>query len=87
MVSLAFFPLTIMTKLLKKDMLAFITNHDVVICTYNGQIFFCKQGGFYSLGIKVERRVTQGDVDSPIIFNLIIDAVLRKIKGDVNFGK
>ena len=35
----------------------------------------------------MERGVTQGDVDSPTIFNLIIDAVLRKIKRDINFGK
>ena len=38
------------------------------------------------MGIRVERGVTQGDVDSPIIFNLIIDVVLRRMKGDIDFG-
>ena len=48
--------------------------------------FFCKQGGFYSAEICVERGATQGDVDSPVIFNLIIDAVLRKVTEEIDFG-
>ena len=44
------------------------------------QKFVLRQGGFYSDPISVERGCTQGDTDSPIIFNLVIDAVLRKWK-------
>ena len=40
-------------------------------------MFYLKQAGFYSEGIGVKQDVTQGDIDSPILFNIIIDAVLR----------
>ena len=53
---------------------------------WEDQKFFCKQGGFFSAEIDVERGVTQGDVDSPVIFNLIVDAVLRKIQEEEEFG-
>ena len=43
---------------------------------WEDQEFFCKQGGFFSSGIRVERGATQRDVDSPVIFNLIVDAVI-----------
>ena len=39
-----------------------------------------RQAGFYSRPIKVERGCTQGDIDSPVIFNLIVDAVIRSAK-------
>ena len=44
---------------------------------WNSQYFILRQGGFYSDPLEVNRGCTQGDTDSPIIFNLIIDAVLR----------
>ena len=44
---------------------------------WGDQVFFLRQSGFYSGGIRVGRGVTQGDTDSPIIFNLIVDVVLR----------
>ena len=44
------------------------------------QHFVLRQAGFYSKPINVERGCTQGDTDSPIIFNIIVDAVLRKWK-------
>ena len=47
------------------------------------QQFILRQSGFYSEAIEVERGCTQGDTDSPIIFNLIIDAVIRKWKEDM----
>ena len=34
-----------------------------------------------------ERGDTQGDMYSPIIFNLIIDTVIWKVKEDMDFGK
>ena len=46
-----------------------------------------RQSGFYSETIDLERGCTQGDTDSPIIFNLIVDAVLRKWKSLAEFGK
>ena len=43
---------------------------------WDSQRFFLRQSGFYSEEIVVERGCTQGDTDSPIIFNIIVDAVL-----------
>ena len=43
------------------------------------QRFFLRQEGFYSDQIEIERGCTQGDVDSPTIFNILIDAVLRRL--------
>ena len=34
----------------------------------------------------MERRATQGDVDSPIIVNMIIDAVIWRVKEDMEIG-
>ena len=42
--------------------------------------FLLEQSGFFSDPIKVDQGVTQGDTDSPMIFNLIIDAVLQKVQ-------
>ena len=47
---------------------------------WNGQRYILRQKGFFSEEVDVERGCTQGDTDSPIIFNLIIDAVLRTWK-------
>jgi DNA replication initiation complex subunit (GINS family) len=44
------------------------------------QVFVLRQSGFYSDPLDVDRGCTQGDTDSPIIFNIIIDAVLRRWK-------
>ena len=49
------------------------------------QQFFLHQNGFYSDPVEVERGYTQGDIDPPIIFNLIIDAVIRTWKPNPNF--
>ena len=46
-----------------------------------------RQKGFFSEGVDVERGCTQGDTDSPIIFNLIIDAVLRTWKQNIDRDK
>ena len=45
---------------------------------WQDQKYFLRQGGFYSDGVIVERGCTQGDIDSPVIFNIIVDAVLRQ---------
>ena len=49
---------------------------------WSDQEFILRQAGFYSEKINVERGCTQGDIDSPIIFNILIDAVLRKFFED-----
>ena len=41
------------------------------------QRLLLRQNGFYSSPIDVKRGCTQGDVESPIIFNILIDSVLR----------
>ena len=48
---------------------------------WDNQFFMLCQAGFYSEPVDVERGCTQGDIDSPITFNLIIDAVIRTWKG------
>ena len=53
---------------------------------WEGQKYFLRQGSFYSEEVIVKRGCTQGDIDSPIIFNVIVDAVLRqwtKLKNDI----
>jgi hypothetical protein len=50
------------------------------------QVFLLRQAGFYSDPLDVERGCTQGDIDSPIIFNVVIDAVLRKWMRGETFG-
>ena len=47
---------------------------------WDNQFFVLRQGGFYSEEVPVQRGCIQGDTNSPIIFNLIIDAVLRTWK-------
>ena len=47
---------------------------------WENQYFVLRQCGFYSEPISIDRGVTQGDTDSPIKFNLIVDAVIRKWK-------
>ena len=57
------------------------------ICTvWERQRFVLRQAGFYSNPIDAERGRTQGDVDSPIIFNIIIGAVLWKRKTSEDYG-
>ena len=53
---------------------------------WKDQKFFGKEGDFFSPEIDVKRGVTQGDVDSPTIFNLIMDAVLRKVQKEEDLG-
>ena len=59
------------------------------ICRYvetvwNNQSFLLRQRGFYSEPFAVTRGCTQGDIDSPIIFNIIVDAVLRTWKNNTS---
>ena len=49
---------------------------------WKSQLFVLRQGGFYSDLLEVNRECTQGDTNSSIILNLIIDAVLRIWKSE-----
>ena len=53
---------------------------------WENQTFILRQKGFYSKPISVQRGMTQGGIESPIIFNLIIDAVLRRLREEEDFG-
>ena len=46
-----------------------------------------KTSRFYSSGINVERGVTQRDTNSPIIFNVVIDAVINRWVEDIYYKK
>jgi hypothetical protein len=45
---------------------------------WDGDTLIPKSGGFYGQLIHAERGVRQGDVLSPIIFNIVMDCVLRE---------
>jgi hypothetical protein len=47
---------------------------------WDGDTLVSKQGGFYGEPFDVGRGVRCGDVDSPIIFNIVIDAIIRDIE-------
>ena len=49
-------------------------------------MFVLRQNGFYSNPIEVNWGVMQGDVESLIIFNLIVDTVLRRAQGETEWG-
>ena len=55
--------------------------------TWENQCYVLRQAGFYSRGIKVERGVTQGDTNSPIIFNVVIDVVINRWVEDIYYKK
>ena len=44
---------------------------------WENQKFTLRQAQFYSKEISADRGVTQGDIDSPVLFNIIVDSVLR----------
>ena len=50
------------------------------------QVFMMQQSSFYSNLLEVEQKCTQGDTDSPVIFNIIIDAVPRRYIQDAGYG-
>ena len=47
---------------------------------WKDQQYILRQKGFYSEPVNANRGLTQGDTDSPILFNIIVDAVLRTWK-------
>ena len=47
---------------------------------WDNQHFVLRQAQFYSKPVDIDRGVTQGDINSPIVFNVIVDAVLREWK-------
>jgi Reverse transcriptase (RNA-dependent DNA polymerase) len=44
------------------------------------------QSGFYGRPIRSERGVTQGDPLSPIIFNVVVDAIVRNLRAEMPFN-
>ena len=52
---------------------------------WSGQQYVLRQGGFFSQPVEANRGCTQGDIDSPIIFNVIVDAVIRSWKANSDY--
>ena len=50
----------------------------LITAIWDGDTLIPKSGGFYGESFHAERGVRQGDVLSPIIFNIVIDCVLRE---------
>ena len=44
---------------------------------WNKSTMVSRVGGYYGTGFKGERGVTQGDLLSPTIFNVVVDVVVR----------
>jgi hypothetical protein len=45
-----------------------------------------RQGGYHSSDFSADRGVTQGDIPSPTIFNIVCDAIIRAWKVGVTYG-
>ena len=45
---------------------------------WDGDTLVPKSGGYFGKPLKAERGVRQGDIISPIIFNIVVDCVLRE---------
>jgi hypothetical protein len=44
---------------------------------WNSQQVVARQQGYYGVPFHVERGTTQGDIISPTIFNIVVDAIVR----------
>jgi hypothetical protein len=64
-----------------KNLLAFIKR------IWDGDTLVSKQEGFFGVPFDVGRGVRVGDIDSPIIFNIVVDAIIRDIaaSGDYDY--
>jgi len=64
-----------------KNLLAFIKR------IWDGDTLVSKQEGFFGVPFDVGRGVRCGDIDSPIIFNIVVDAIIRDIaaSGDYDY--
>jgi hypothetical protein len=47
---------------------------------------FARQGGYHGEDFKAERGVTQGDIPSPTIFNIIVECVVRAWPWEIRDG-
>jgi hypothetical protein len=50
----------------------------------DGDTLVSKQGGFFGVPFDVGRGVRCGDIDSPVIFNIVVDAIIRDIVASVD---
>jgi hypothetical protein len=53
---------------------------------WNTQAVVARQGGYHSKAFKAERGVTQGDIPSPTIFNIVVDCVIRAWELEISDG-
>ena len=56
-----------------RNLLAFIKR------IWDGDTLVSKQEGFFGVPFDVGRGVRCGDIDSPIIFNIVVDAIIGDI--------
>lgn len=50
---------------------------------WENQVVALKQNNFYGKAFKIGRGVTQGDIVSPMIFNIVVDTVVRVVTKDI----
>ena len=51
---------------------------DFIKKIWDGDTMVPKQAGFFGKPFRAQRGVRQGDIDSPTIFNIVVDAVIRE---------
>jgi exonuclease III len=53
---------------------------------WDSLLVVARQGGYHSSAFPEDRGVTQGDIPSPTIFNIVCDAIIRAWKVGVTYG-
>jgi hypothetical protein len=53
---------------------------------WDSLLVVARQGGYHSFSFSAGRGVTQGDIPSPTIFNVVCDAIIRAWKVGVTYG-
>jgi hypothetical protein len=54
---------------------------------WDNQDVVARQGGYHSKAFKAERRVTQEDIPSPMIFNIVVDCVIWAWELEISDGR
>jgi hypothetical protein len=54
---------------------------------WNNQAVVARQGGYHSKAFKLERGVTQVDITSPTIFNIVVVCVIRAWELEISYGR
>jgi hypothetical protein len=54
---------------------------------WDNKAVVARQSGYHSKAFKAERGVTQGDIPSPTIFNIVVDCIIRAWELEISDGR